>query len=266
MTAAAAFLLAAGLNVDWWLLLATLSGTGLVIACGCVFNNYIDRDIDRHMARTKQRALVNDTVPVRSAMVYGTVLGLLGFTILAAYTNLLTVGLGVVGLIFYVVIYGVAKRHSVHGTLVGTIPGATPTLAGYCAVTGSFDSGAVILFLIMMAWQMAHFYSIGLYRLQDYRKAGLPVMPVKWGPRPTKLQIMAYIVGSIAATTALSGYGYTGYTYLVVMIALGLAWLGLGLRGFTTGDNQAWGRKMYSFSLLVLSSLSIMMAFNSLLS
>ncbi len=263
MTAAAAFFLASGKNIDWWLLLATLTGIGLVIASGCVFNNYIDREIDKKMARTKKRAMVKGTVPVVNAMIYATVLGLTGLLVLAVYVNFMTVILGLIGLVFYVIVYGLAKRRSVHGTLVGTISGATPTVAGYCAVTGSFDTGAIILFLILVIWQMPHFYAIAMYRLDDYAKARLPVLPVVKGMAATKQQIIAYVLGFIAATSALFAYGYVGYSYLVVMLALGVVWLVMGVRGFKSSDDKLWGRKMFLFSLLVLSVFSLMLVLNA---
>lgn len=265
MTAGAAFLLAAGSNVDWWLLLATLLGTGLIIASGCVFNNYIDRGIDAKMARTSKRALVSGNIPVANAIIYGTVLGLLGFIILAIYTNWITVGLGAIGLFFYVVVYGYAKRKSVHGTLVGTIPGATPTVAGYCAVTNSLDAGAVILFLIMVTWQMAHFYSIAMYRFKDYKAAGVPVLPVVKGMAATKFQIVAYTLGFISATSALFAYGYTGFVYLFVMLGIGTAWLLKGIRDFENNDDVLWGRKMFLFSLIVLLLFSLTISLNVVL-
>ncbi len=263
MTAAAAFLLASGRNIDWYLLIATLIGIGLVIASGCVFNNYIDRGVDSKMARTKKRAMVEGTIPVINAMTFASLLGLGGLLVLATYTNWLTVGLGVVGLFFYVIIYGIAKRRTVHGTLIGTIPGATPTVAGYCAVTGSFDTAAIGLFIIMVAWQMPHFYAISMYRFKDYKAAGLPVMSVKRGMLATQYQIMAYILIFLLATYDLFAEGYAGMVYMVVTLGVGLVWFILGLRDFRNDDSTAWGRKMFLFSLIVLLTFSLMLSLNA---
>lgn len=265
LTAAAGFLLASKGHVNLRLLLATVAGTSLVIASACVFNNYIDRGIDKKMARTSKRALVKGLVKAQNAIIYAVLLGLAGFVLLALYTNLLVVCIGLAALFDYVVLYGVGKRRSVHGTLVGSIAGAAPVVAGYCAVTDRLDGGALILFLILAAWQMPHFYAIATYRFNDYKAAGLPVLPVKKGMRQTKLQILFYIVAFIAANALLSVFGYTGYVYLVVMTALGLAWLWLGSQGFRTTDDKLWARKMFLFSLVIILSLSVMLAVGPLL-
>jgi protoheme IX farnesyltransferase len=265
LTAAAGFLLASKGHVDGWLLLATVAGTSLVIASACVFNNYIDRAIDAKMARTSKRALVEGTVKGRNAIIYATFLGLGGFLVLAVDTNLLVVGIGLVALFDYVVLYGLAKRRSVHGTLVGSIAGAAPVVAGYCAVTGRFDTGAIILFLILASWQMPHFYAIAMYRFNDYKTASLPVLPVKSGVQAAKIQILLYIVAFIAANALLSAFGYTGYTYLIIMTLLGLAWLWKGLQGFKTNADRLWARQMFFFSLVIILSLSIMLSASPLL-
>ena len=266
LTTTGGFLLASYGHIDFWLLLAILAGTSLVIASACVFNNYIDRGLDKKMTRTKDRALVNGLIPGRSALIYATVLGVAGVLVLGFYTNRLTLAIGLAAFFVYVVLYGVSKRQSVHGTLVGSIAGAAPPLAGYCAVTNRLDGAAIILFLILVTWQMAHFYAIAMYRLDDYAKAGLPVMPVKHGTQTTRLQILLYIGAFIVAVSSLSIFGFAGVTFAVVMAALGLAWLWRGLRGHAGGlDDKTWGRKMFLFSLIVILALSTMLSINAVL-
>ncbi|HZL07692.1 MAG TPA: heme o synthase [Candidatus Dormibacteraeota bacterium] len=265
LTAAAGFLLAAAGHVNFGLLVATVAGTCLVIASACVFNNYIDRGIDRKMTRTRRRALVNGTISGRDALVFGTVLGLAGFAVLGFWVNAVVFVIGLVALFDYVVLYGVAKRRSVHGTLVGSIAGAAPVVAGYCAVTGRFDAGALILFLILACWQMPHFYAIAIYRFDDYKAAGLPVLPVKQGLRAAKIQIMLYVIAFIIANGLLTIFGYAGYTYLAVMSALGLAWLGFGLKGFNAADDKRWARQMFLGSLIIILALSLMLSVGSIL-
>jgi protoheme IX farnesyltransferase len=263
LTAAAGFLLASGDDIKLGLLLATLVGTSLVIASACVTNNYIDREIDAKMARTKGRAFVKGLVSARVAAIYSVSLGLAGFLVLAIYVNWLTVMIGLVGWVFYVVVYGVGKRRTVHGTIIGSISGATPITAGYTAASGRLDSGALILFLILVLWQMPHFYAIAMYRFDDYKAAGLPVLPVKQGTQSAKHQIMWYIVAFTAAAALLTLFGYTGYIYLAVVVLLGLSWLYLGLKGLGTDDKRAdkrWARQMFFFSLLAIMVLSIMIA------
>jgi protoheme IX farnesyltransferase len=264
MTAAAGFLFASEWHIDVKLFISLLLGTGLIIASACVFNNYIDRGIDAKMARTKTRALVSGKIPAKNAIIFATVLAVLGFIILS-YTNFLTVLIGFGALFSYVVLYGFAKRKSVHGTLVGTLPGSASLVAGYTAVTGKLDVGALLLFLIMVAWQMAHFYSIALYRQKDYKNAGIPVLPVVKGAKRTKLEILLYTFLFVIFVTLLSVNRYSGLVFLLVMAPLGLYWLWRGLQGFNVKKDDKWGRQMFGFSLIVLLTLSVMLSFGSVL-
>ncbi len=267
LTATAGFLLAAALKdkYDLGLLLAVLTGTALVIASGCVFNNFIDRGIDAKMARTKKRALVTQAISGRQALLYAGALGVLGFTILAALTNATTVIVGLVGFLDYVVLYSIFKRRSLYGTLVGSISGATPLVAGYTAVVGTFDWSALILFLIMAVWQMPHFYAIATYRHDDYAAADLPVLPVKLGAATATRHIVAYMVAFLVTVPLLSVFGYTGYIYAIVMTLVALWWLRLGLQGFRAKDSKKWARKVFFRSLLVLLSLSVMISIGAVL-
>lgn len=239
-------------------------GISPVIASACVLNNYIDRGIDRKMSRTKNRALVTEQVSGVSAIIYASVLGLVGFAILATLTNWRTVLLNGVAIFSYVVVYGFAKRHSVHGTLIGAIPGAIPPAAGYVAAANRFDGGGLILFLILIFWQMPHFYSIAMYRFKDYKAAGLPVMPVKYGMRLTRIQILIYATGLMGALACLTIFGYDGYIFLAVALALCIYWIYRGLKLYSFAHG-IWGRKMFLTSLIVLVGLSVIIPLGSVL-
>lgn len=245
-------------------MLATLAGTALVIASACVFNNYIDRSIDKSMTRTKKRALVTGFISGRGAIIYASLLGVIGFTLLVLFVNFLTAAIGLIAFIDYIVFYGLSKRRSVHGTIVGSISGSAPLVAGYTAVTDRLDGAALILFLIMTFWQMPHFYGIAMYRFKDYKTAGLPVLPVKRSMREAKIQTMLYIAAFLLSIAALTVYGYTGYTFLVVMVILALVWLGKGIQSFKKASDSIWGRQMFLFSLIVLLSLSVTLSMNAL--
>ena len=260
ITAVAGFLLASKGNIDIWLLLATIAGISLIMASGCVFNNYIDRNIDKKMTRTKSRALVIRSVPAINALIYASLIGIAGFILLSIYTNLTTVIMGVIGFVDYIVLYGLAKRRSVHGTLVGSISGATPPVAGYTAVTGSLDVGAILLFLILVFWQMPHFYAIAIRRIDDYKKASIPVLPIKSGMKQTKIQIFLYIIAFICATTLLFIMGYAGITYLIVMLGVELYWLWIAGKGFEAKDNGLRAKSLFLFSLKVLLVFSVMLS------
>lgn len=258
-------MLASKWHIDFGLFLGVLFGTALTIASACVFNNYIDRGIDKKMARTKKRAIVSGKISGRSAIIYATFLGLIGFATLILYTNTLVAAIGFIAFVDYIVLYGISKRRSVHGTLVGAISGAAPPVAGYCAVTNNFDVGALIIFLIMVFWQMVHFYAIAIRRSSDYKAAKIPVSPLVNGVKNTKVQMLLYTAAFIGAVIDLSLLGYTGYTFAIVMATLGLVWLYKGLQSFKIKDNVLWAKKMFLFSLVVLLSFSVMMSVGSIL-
>ncbi|HET8709475.1 MAG TPA: heme o synthase [Candidatus Saccharimonadales bacterium] len=270
ITAAAGFLFAAAVfrTFEPGLFVALCIGTTLVIASACVINNVLDADIDSKMERTKKRVTVTREVPQSRAVLFGITLGIVGLLILYFYTNLLVVGIGIFGFIDYVALYGMlTKRLSVHGTLVGSISGAMPILAGYCAVSDRLDAGAILVFLALFFWQMPEFYSISIYRHDEYKAAGVPVMSVVAGIRSTKIQIYIYTVLFVACTLLLTILGYTGFVYLFVMAALGGYWLWLAAIGLQVQSEKtnAWARRMFHFSLIMLLAFSAMLPIGALL-
>jgi protoheme IX farnesyltransferase len=257
------FLLASQGQPDWQLLLATIAGVSLVVASGCAINNCIDRDIDARMARTRSRVLVTGAMSVRAALVHGLVLGLAGFACLARWTSTLTVVCVVFGFVVYVGVYSLwMKRSSVYGTLVGSLSGAVPPVAGYCAAAGHWDSGALILLVMFCLWQMPHSYAIAIFRFADYEQARIPVLPVVRGVSAAKRQIVAYILAFAIATVMLVVGGYAGYGYLVVACATSLWWLKMALAGKTTTDDRLWARQVFIFSIITITALSVTMAFD----
>jgi heme o synthase len=261
ISAAAGFFLASKGRVDGLALPATLIGISLVVASGCVFNNCVDRNIDRKMIRTRNRALAKGLISPKIAVAYATILGLAGLALLWAATNLLAVVIVLAGLTIYVGVYSLyLKRNSVYGALIGSLAGAAPPLAGYCAVTGRFDLGAVILLAIFSLWQMPHCYAIAVFRFADYTAAAIPVLPVKQGTAAAKKHIMGYILAFIASTLMLTLGGYTGYSTLAVATGLGVSWLYMAWSGYKAADERLWAKKLFIFSILTIFILSVMMS------
>jgi len=248
--------------------LGVVIGTALIIASACVLNNYIDRDLDKNMKRTKNRALVTGEIKGYQAIVYGMVLAVVGFGLLLIGTNLLTVILGFIAYVFYVVIYDWAKRTSEHGTLIGTIPGALPPVAGYTAVIGHIDPATVLLFLLWVTWQMAHFYSIAIYRVDEYKAAKVPLVTVVRGISAAKKQIVFYLALFLVASVALFAAGYMGVVYVVLQGALAIMWFARSLqllRAHGKENEQKAARKLFGFSLLVLLAMCGLIAVGSYL-
>lgn len=255
------FFLASRGDANLALYLATALGVSLVIASGCVFNNYIDRDIDQKMERTRNRVLAQGLVSPVHAIVYACVLGVAGVALLYAATNTLAVMLVLMGFVVYVGLYSLwLKRGSVYGTLVGSLSGAAPPVVGYCAVSNEFDAGAAILLLIFSLWQMPHSYAIAIFRFNDYQAANIPVLPVIKGISAAKRQIVLYIAAFVVATLMLTLSGYAGYSYFVVAALSGAYWLWMGVSGYKAVDDRVWARKLFTFSIVTITMLSVMMS------
>lgn len=266
LTGAAGFLLAAAGHIDWWLFAAAIIGMTLVIAAACVINNYLDRDIDSVMERTKSRPSVTGVIPGSHMVTYGIVLFILGVAILYLWTNWLVVAIGIIGFVTYVWLYGaLSKRRSIHGTLVGSISGAMPIAGGYAAVSGQIDAGLIIVFLILFFWQFPEFYSIAIYRRKEYAAAHVPVMSVIKGVRSTIVQIYVYTVLYVASTLLLTVFGYTGFVYLIVMAVAGGYWLWLAGKGLSAKKPEVWARQMFRFSMYTILLLCVMLAAGPLL-
>lgn len=259
LTAAAGYLFAAHWHINFQSFIALLLGSTLVIASACVFNNLLDRQLDSRMGRTQKRALVEGRVSVTAAGLYAAAMAAVGFLLLAA-TNWLTFAVGVEAFLSYILLYGWAKRHTVYGTLVGTLPGGSSLVAGYTAAKNQLDWAALLLFLAMLSWQMAHFYAIAVYRFNDYKAAKVPVYPVIKGIKQTTQQIIFYIAMFSVIMLLLSGLGYTGYIFAAVMLALSLWWLKKAVLGLKVKDKPAWARGVFLFSLTVIMIFAVMVA------
>jgi protoheme IX farnesyltransferase len=261
ISVAGGFFLASKGRIDIALLLSTLVGMSLVIASGCVFNNCIDRNMDRKMTRTNNRVLAKGLMSPGTAVFYGSLLGIAGTVLLLAATNVLSVVIVLAGFTIYVVLYSlVLKPRSFYGTLIGSLAGAAPPLAGYCAVSNRFDVAAVILLSIFSLWQIPHSYAIAIFRYKDYAAAAIPVLPVKRGVSVTKKHVVGYMLAFIAATLMLTFGGYTGYSYLAVAAAMGLSWLTMAWSGYRTSDDQVWAKKLFVSSIVTITVVSIMMS------
>jgi len=213
------------------------------------------------MARTRNRILARGLMSPKAAVLYASLLCMTGIPILWAATNMLCVGIVLAGFGVYVGLYSLyLKRHSVYGALIGSLAGAAPPLAGYCAVRNRFEVEALILLSIFILWQMPHCYAIAIFRLQDYSAAAIPVLPVKQGIPAAKKHIVFYILAFMTASLMLTFGGYTGCSYLAVVTVSGLVWLYMAWSGYKTCDHRLWAKKMLLFSILNISVLSVMIS------
>lgn len=266
LTVVAGYFLAAAGKIEVLMLVGVTLGMTFVIAGACALNNFLDSDIDAKMARTKQRPSVLGTLPPAEVILLVVSLTALGIAELLAFTNILTVTLAIIGFVVYVWFYGVfAKRKSVHGTIVGSISGAVPIIAGYAAARGRVDIGMSVAFLVLFFWQFSEFYSIAIYRRDEYAKAKVPVISVVKGVTTTTRWIIVYTVLYVLATLALTPLGYTGWIYFVIMLIAGVYWIRLALDGLGTDKPELWARSMFKTSMSMIVLLCFMLSIGSIL-
>lgn len=223
-------------------------GTALIIGASGSFNNIYDRDIDAVMARTKGRPTVTGTISIKKVAIVASLLLVIGLTLLY-FTSPLAAFLGFLGVFFYVVPYTMwTKRHTIWNTEVGSISGAMPPLIGWAAVAPDIWHPACwALFLIMVIWQMPHFYAIAIRKHDDYAAAKIPMLPVAKGAKRTFLQSNIYLVLLVLSSFLFLPLSL-GLT--LVSLLLGLIWLGLSLFGSRKMKVKDWANKMFLFSLI----------------
>ncbi len=263
ISALGGFFLAAQGHFSILVLIAVIIGVSLIVASGCVVNNYYDRDIDALMPRTQNRLLVHTEHTLGFIAGYAGILGVAGFVILWWLANALTAFLGLLGFIIYVGAYTVwLKRRTPISTLVGSISGALPPVMGYCAITDRLDLCAWLLFLLFCLWQMPHHYAIGIFRLRDYQAAKIPVLPAIIGKEKTFFQIKLYIAAFWVTSSLFYFLGFVGLWYLLATTVINAWWLSTAIR---FSDNEATkAKKIFFQSIAVICVHSFMMGFNSL--
>ncbi len=263
VAALAGFFYAAGFSFAPLTALSLIFGLGLVIGSACVFNNYLDRDMDAAMERTRGRALAAGKISLRAALRYGAVLGIVGTAILFEGTTPGATLAALAGFVIYLACYTPLKRVSPHATLAGALAGAMPIVVGYAATTDRLDTQALVLYLILALWQMPHFYAIALFRLEEYRSAGVPLMPIVRDIRSTVLLMRMYAVLFAVAALMPAIMGETGVVYPLVAFSVSAWWIAVAWAD--ASDHQRWGRQMFRVSLLVLVIVSCALALTTVL-
>lgn len=261
MTAVAAYFLAASqYGFSWTSFIGVTIGVACIIASACVVNNMTDRDLDAKMKRTRGREIAAGTISLSAAAIYAFFLGSLGFGLLLAWTNVLTLLLGVLAFFWYVVIYAIAKRTTPLSTIIGSVCGALPPVAGYVALSNQIDAMVWVLFGLLVVWQLPHFYAIAVFRKKDYEKAGLPVWSIVYGKSSTKAQIFFWIVIFALLAPLPTLLHAAGYVYFVTMLAVSTYWIYEGARHYKKLTEDQWSRRMFGISLLVLVVMSAALA------
>ena len=235
------------------LVLPTLLGGAMAAGSANGINCYIDRDIDEMMGRTQRRSLPSGRVKPRQALIFGIVLGVAAFIILTAFVNLLSALLACSAILFYVFVYTLGlKRTSAQNIVIGGAAGAVPVLVGWAAVTNNLSLPAIWLFAIIFYWTPPHFWALSLLIQKDYEKANIPMLPVVFGERETKKQILLYSLLLLAVTLVLFAMGAMGYFYLVGAVLLGGILIYLAIR-LWLDQSRKWARTLFWYSNLYLA-------------
>lgn len=241
-------------NLDVFLL--TMTGSALVIAGGCILNNWYDVDIDPVMVRTKERPTVTGNFSLKTVLVMGLVSTGIGLFLLSFTTTEATI-YAFLGWFTYVVLYTMwSKRRYTLNTAIGSISGAVPPLIGWTAIDSGFHIVPLILFLIMFIWQTPHFLALAMKKCKDYEKAGVPMLPAVHGFKVTKRQIVIYIACLLPLPLYLVSLGTT---FIVIATLLNIGWLAMGISGFFMKNDLKWANMIFVYSLNYLTIMFLMM-------
>ena len=238
-----------------WQMLVACVGIWLVSGAAAAFNCVVESHIDAKMRRTSWRPTAKGQLSNQQTLTFSAALCALGSWILYVWVNPLTMWLTFATFVGYAVIYTVVlKPLTPQNIVIGGASGAMPPVLGWAAMTGTVGHEALILFLIIFLWTPPHFWALALYRVEDYRKSGLPMLPVTHGSEFTRLQILLYTLVLGAACLLPFMVGMSGWLYLVAAIALSIGFTGYAvalMRNYSDG----LARKTFRFSLLHLSVL-----------
>lgn len=247
---------------DWWLLLNTLVGTGLIASGTAALNQWYERDADTLMRRTSGRPLPAGKMTARRAMWFGIALAILGFVELALTVNRLAALLGAFTLGSYLFVYTPLKQRSHLSTVIGALPGAMPPLIGYAASHGSLTPEAWALFAILFIWQFPHFLAIAWMYREDYARAGIRMLPVvEPDGMSTRRQIILYASTLIPVSMFPVLLGMSGKIYLVGALILGGWFLYTGVRVALDLTNTR-ARHVLLASIVYLPAIYVLMVFD----
>ena len=240
---------------QWVHMAVACAGIWLVAAAAAAFNCLVERHIDARMKRTSWRPTASGELSSQQALAFSALLCFAGAALLFVGTNSLTMWLTLATFVGYAVIYTVIlKPATPQNIVIGGASGAMPPVLGWAAMTGEVGPEALIMFLFIFLWSPPHFWALALYRVDDYRKSGLPMLPVTHGSEYTRLQILLYTVILFAACMLPFIYGMSSWIYLVVAILLSIGFCAYAVALWRNYSDQL-ARKTFKFSLLHLSLL-----------
>ena len=265
LTALCAMFLAAGGVPEMSLVLLVMAGGTLAAGGANALNHYLDRDIDAVMTRTSSRPVPGGRLSPSDALLFGILLNAAAFVLFVGLVNTISAILALSATLFYVFVYTAGlKRITPQNIVIGGAAGAVPPMIGWTAVTGYIDLPAVYLFAIIFFWTPPHFWALSLLIKDDYKRAGIPMLPVVATLQRTKLSILLYTVVLVAITVMFFTTSAVGGVYFVSAFTLGVVFIYYASRLMMKSDIEG-ARGMYLYSLLYLALLFLAMAADSLI-
>ena len=252
-------------SLGWFTIVCTFLGIGLAVGGANAFNMWWERNTDGLMSRTKRRPLPTGRLRPAVAFNFAAALSLASIAVLAVGANTLTAVLAALSILSYVAVYTPLKYKTPAALIIGAVPGAAPPLLGWTAVTGSIDPPAVVLFFILLVWQLPHFIAIALYRKQEYARAGIKVVPLVRGDAMAKIQAVAWVLVLVPLSLLLVPIGGAGLIYFVSAALLGAAFLGWSFTGLDNDAGVKWARNYFLASLVYLPALTLALVADVLL-
>ena len=248
------FLAVPGMVPPFVLITAT-AGIALVAGAAAAVNCLVEQGIDARMQRTRWRPLPRGELTALQTLVFSGAIGGAGLWLLAQYVNALTRWLTLATFVGYAIVYTVIlKPATPQNIVIGGASGAMPPVLGWAAVTGEVPVEATLLFLIIFAWTPPHFWSLALYRTEEYARAGVPMLPVTHGQQYTRLQVLLYTLILFAVALLPFATGMSGWLYLAAALALGFAFLAYAVRIYVAYSDQL-ARRTFRFSITYLAAL-----------
>lgn len=241
----------------WLLFILTITGSTLVISGALMFNNWFEYDLDKKMDRTQRRPTVTGSFSLKGVLIAAIVTTITGMTMMIL-TTIEAALYSFLGWFFYVVLYTFwSKRRYTVNTIIGSISGAFTPLIGWAVIAPASHIVPIALFYILIIWQIPHTLAIAIKRLDDYTRAGVPMLPVVIGVDATIRQNLYYVIALLPVPFIL--LGTFGWIFFAVSMFLTISWIILSVKGYRTSDKRRWANMNLKYSLIYLIVLFMLM-------
>lgn len=244
-------------HFSWMTFFLSNIGIAFVAGSAAAINHLVDRHIDRLMHRTKNRPIAQGKVSTRNAIIFAVSLAAMGAVLLMHFANTLTAVLTLLTLVGYAFVYTMYLKHATpQNIVIGGIAGAAPPLLGWVAMTGHVEFGAIVLLLIIFVWTPPHFWALAIYRMDEYAKADVPMLPVTHGISYTKSNILVYTIILLLVSLLPFFIGMSGWIYCISALLLGARFIRMGIQ-LKKSDDAELAMRVFRYSIVYLTGIFI---------